>query len=413
MWGLLWTLTMGCDFIRATLVESYPTSYEPVALGVAEANTGPEAVFDGADASRPQLSVTLQAVATGFNQPTDIQFPPNDREHMLVLEKEGRAWLLQRDPQGAFSSRTALLTLTIPSDAEQGLLGAAFHPRFAENGRLFVHHTATTANGDSSRIAEWIITDPSAATWEITAGETILTLPQPYANHNAGQIAFGPDGFLFVGFGDGGWRDDPHEHGQNPQTWLGSMLRIDVDSRTESTAYAIPTDNPFVDDPDIPDETWAYGLRNPWRFSFDPMGRLIVADVGQNAWEEVSIVPRGGNMGWNHWEGSHCFRESCADIAPGTAPIYEYAHTEGQSITGGLVAQHGEGDVLSGKYIFGDFVSGRMWALDLPEVDSQAPATVHALGRWGMLISTFGRDSTGRLYVADFGTGTIYRMDGT
>lgn len=409
-------LLTGCEAIRASIIDVYPTEYVAPELGTAEAGTGPVAVFDGPDARLQRLNVRLRLVADGLSSPTDIQFPPDDPTRMLVLEKDGRAFLLTRGDDGTFGQRRSLVDISVLTSSEQGLLGAAFHPKFAENGKIYFNHVVDHPAGDTTRIAEWIVADPAAAQWEIREQQTILELRQPYANHNAGQLAFGPDGMLYIGFGDGGWRDDPHGHGQNTATWLGAMLRIDIDHQDPGKHYAVPADNPFRDNSAYQPEIWATGLRNPWRCSFDPLGRLIVADVGQNAWEEVSIVPSGGNMGWSGREGRHCFAEACPEPGPQTVidPVYEYSHRSGQSITGGYVATSPEDSAISGKYIFADFVSGRMWALDLPAETSAAPplAEAYALGNWGMLFSTFGRDPSGRLFVADYGKGRIYRIEG-
>lgn len=417
MFGMVVMLSLSaCDSLRAAVMSVYPNEYEAESLGVANAGTGPVAIFDGPDTARPRLNVRLRPAAGEFSSPTDIQFPPGEDDRMLVLEKGGSLWLLHRDDSGTFGARQQIATLDVLTRSEQGLLGAAFHPRFADNGKLYLHYVARQDGHPFSQIAEWTVADPGAAQW--SAGETalILELRQPYANHNAGQLVFGPDGMLYVGFGDGGWRDDPHGHGQDTMTWLGAMLRIDVDRTAPGQNYTVPVDNPFISDTTYRPEIWATGLRNPWRYSFDPRGRLIVADVGQNAWEEVSLVPPGANLGWKNREGRHCFTRQCPDAGTNNLfdPIYAYDHSEGQSITGGYVVTSAEDTALSGRYVFGDFISGRMWAIDLPETTQPAPplATVYALGRWGMLLSTFGRDASGRLFVADYGTGQIYRVEG-
>jgi glucose/arabinose dehydrogenase len=217
---------------------------------------------------------------------------------------------------------------------------------------------------------------------------------------------------LYIGWGDGGWRGDPHNNGQNPMTMLGSMLRIDVNGRSGGRDYAIPQDNPFVRREDGLAEVWAYGLRNPWKYSFAPDGRLIVADVGQDEYEEIDIISRGGNYGWNIREGRHCYRPSSGCRTNELIdPVYEYSHEEGQSVTGGYVYTGERISDLKGRYIFGDFVQGRVWALDLADKNSAMQAEVYTLGKWPLMISTFGRDHDGELYVADFAGGAIYRME--
>jgi len=409
-------LLVGCESIRASLVETHDAEYAAPALGTAAAGTGPVAVFDGPDAGRQKINVRLRRVADGFSQPTDIQFPPGDSSRMLVLEKGGDAWLLSQDDSGPFGQRQKVIDLDVLTASEEGLLGAAFHPKFADNGKLYLNYVLDKPTGDTTRIAEWTVTDPAAAVWSASETQVILEAWQPYANHNAGQVRFGPDGMLYVGFGDGGWRNDPEGHGQDGTTWLGAMLRIDVDRKDPRKHYAVPPDNPFVGNSAYQPEVWATGLRNPWRYAFDPLGRLVVADVGQNAYEEVSIVSAGDNMGWNSREGRHCFTGTCLQPGEGQVvdPIYEYDHEEGQSITGGVVATSSEDTAIRGKYLFGDFVSGRLWAIDLPAEATARPrqAPVYTLGRWGMLFSTFGQDADGRVFVADYQKGRVYRIEG-
>jgi glucose/arabinose dehydrogenase len=231
---------------------------------------------------------------------------------------------------------------------------------------------------------------------------------QPYGNHKAGQLAFGPDGDLYVGFGDGGSEGDPQGNGQNTHTFLGKMLRIDVNHRDSGKAYAIPQDNPFVNTSSFLPEIWALGLRNPWRYSFDSQGRLIVSDVGQDTWEEIDLLEKGRNYGWNIREGKHCYHPPQGCRTQGlTDPIYEYSHDEGIAVIGGYVYDGKAIPSLSGKYVFGDFGSGRLWALTLPDASD-----VFALGRWGVSISTFGRDLQGELYLADYTSGKIYHIAG-
>ena len=400
---------LGCEAFRSTIISVYPTDYEAEDIGTAQAGTGPVAVFDGPDVEKERLNVRLHPVVDGFDMPVDIQFPPGESERMVVLEKGGSAFLLSGPD---FSVREKFLQITVLTASEQGLLGLAFHPDFASNGRLFTNAVIEHSAGEFTRITEWSV-EPGAASWSATEGREVLKVHQPYANHNAGQLAFGPDGHLYIGLGDGGWRNDPDGNGQNGATWLGSMLRIDVDGKAP---YAIPSDNPFLGNSQVADEAWAIGLRNPWKYSFDPSGRLIVADVGQDTTEEVHIVSAGDNLGWALREGRHCFPpedSSCPTEGLGE-PIYTYPRTEGVSITGGFVVTDAAAGALGGKYVFADFASGRMWALDLPTAVSPGDpeSKVYALGRWGLLVSTFGRDGQGQVYLADFGKGGIYRIEG-
>lgn len=410
------------DDMRNQMVKLYPSGYKaqpnPAGLvpeftsnGPAEAVAQPE---NGAQARvSPQLKIALTRVVSGISAPTDIQFAPGRPELMLVAEKGGALkWFRLNDNKSG-----TLMTLKVLTDSEQGLLGLAFHPRFSENGKFYVNYIAQKDGKDVTRISEWQVT-PGKPLEELTPGSerVIIEIVQPYANHNAGQLAFGPDGFLYLGLGDGGWADDPHKAGQNLKTLLAKMLRLDVDKTSGDKAYGIPADNPFVGRSDVLPEIYAYGLRNPWRYSFAPDGRLIVADVGQNTWEEVSLLPKGGNLGWSKRESAHCFPpNSQCESAGFVEPIFEYSHEVGKSITGGYVYMGTRIPALAGRYVVGDFVMGKLWALELPPVGAPAgllpSEKVLDLGRWPMLISTFGRDPQGEVYVADYGEGVIYRLD--
>ena len=306
-----------------------------------------------------------------------------------------------------------MLTIDVPTRSEQGLLGLAFHPKFEDNGRFFVNHIVDVDGEQRTRVTEFAGLEAPGS------GRTVIEIPQPYANHNGGQVAFGPDGMLYVGMGDGGWRDDPKGHGQNGATLLGSMLRIDVDGRDDGLGYAVPPDNPWVGQAGVAPEAWAIGLRNPWRYSFTPDGRLLVADVGQNTYEEVNLVSAGDNLGWKVREGRSCFPPGDGADCPTPVegglqdPIYVYDHDEGASITGGFVYTGPSIPALQGRYVFGDFVSGRLWAIPVPAEavpPSPPPVEAAALGRFPVLVSTFAQGPDGELYLADFKDGTVYRL---
>lgn len=361
-------------------------------------------------------------VAQGLSQPVDIQFVPGQARQIVVLEKGGRArWieLLGSEASAAPATTPAsaggtatpggvdVVTLAVHSHSELGLLGLAFHPRYTENGLFYLNHNPRDGGPLRTRISEWQLPAPLIGKQAARESRTLLEIDQPYANHDGGQLAFGTDGYLYVGMGDGGSRADPQNHGQNLQSLLGKMLRIDVNS---SPGYAIPPDNPFTHAPGVRPEIWAYGLRNPWRFSFDPAGRLIAADVGQDDYEEVDWVGPGDNLGWKVREAAHCFapRESC----PSTGlvdPIFEYDHSLGSSITGGHVYLGRELPWLAGKYVLADFVSGRVWALELPERRGDT-AQARELGRFPHAISAFARDADGELYALDFALGLVLRL---
>ena len=291
---------------------------------------------------------------------------------------------------------------------EAGLFCLAFHPDYRANGRLFAFYTHHDGSGLSVRLAEFGVSpdDPDRA---LPASERVLlSVPQPAPSHNGGQIAFGPDGMLYLSLGDGEDPNDPHRHGQDRGTLLGSILRLDVDRRDPGLEYAVPPDNPFaaLDDGSRP-EIWAYGLRNPWRFSFDRLdGALWAGDVGQNTWEEINRVEKGGNYGWSQMEGFHCFPPgSACDPAAFDLPFFEYNHAEGLSVTGGYVYRGSRLPDLQGSYVFGDFASRRVWALD----PGQAPAASRLLGTSPSALVSFGEDEDGELYVVGF-DGRIYRL---
>lgn len=413
MIALLSFLTVGgCDTLRATVVDLYPQSYAPdlaagsgVTVGPTEPHTWPSGVprFSTDDAQRTQAAVHLQPVLTGTTQPTEMVFFPDSDSEGLLLEKGG---VLQQFDLTT-GSITELMRLSVSTESEQGLLGAALHPQYATNATFYLHTSQKRSGDKVGVISEWKYNSGTPS-----RTRTVLEVVQPYANHNGGTIAFGPDGYLFVGLGDGGWRDDPHNHGQTGTTLLGSMLRIDVDGTSGDKGYAVPDDNPWVGNAGVADEAWAIGLRNPWKFSFTPDGDLIVADVGQNAFEEVNLVRAKDNLGWNTKEASHCFPEGRNCTTAGLVdPIYEYPHREGKSITGGYVSTSSAVPAIEGMYVFGDFVTGRLWAIDVPKIadGTQVPAT--ALGQWPVLPSTFARSASGRLFVTDFGSGTVFRID--
>ena len=393
----------GCDDIRRFLVAKLTPTYEAPAFQAEGGGAIPEA-----KAALPVPAVGLVKVAEGFTEPTDVQFVPGAPLLAVVLQKSGTARVvdLASNPGKLL---TDLLRVEVRSESELGLLGLAFHPDFKTNGRFFINHTPKSG-AMRTVISEWK-TDPAAVgTVAAKPVRDLLSFSQPYQNHDGGQLQFGPDGMLYIGTGDGGFRADPKRAGQDLGTLLGKMLRIDVDQVPEGKTYGIPKDNPFVDRKGARAEIWAWGLRNPWRFSFDAAGRLWVADVGQDSFEEVDVVARGDNLGWNVMEGRHCFEaESCKNQGM-VAPVFEYGREMGTSITGGYTYHGTRMAALTGRFVFADFTSGRMWALAPPK-EPGAPADVLELPRQRMLISTFGRDAQGEVYVAGFGSGALFRLE--
>lgn len=346
-------------------------------------------------AASKEDAMRLDLVANGFVSITDIQFMPGDSTRAVVLQKNGKAWILNLKD----NSRGELFTVPVKTPSEMGLLGLAFHPAFGKNQKFYVHYNP---RDDLSRVSEWQwVQDKKTGTVACTEQRVLLEVEQPYQNHNGGSLVFGPDGLLYIGFGDGGWRGDPENRAQDLKSLLGKMLRLNVDEKKSGT---------------IKPEIFASGLRNPWKYSFDSKGRLIAGDVGQDKWEEITFVRKGANLGWRVYEGSHCYdpTKDCAKLLPdATPPIAEYSHDIGKSVTGGFEYTGSRIKDLKGRYVFGDFVSGRIWSIELPAKDHAGTIAERGLkghGKWDILISTFARDDSGELYVGDFAGGGIYRI---
>jgi len=354
------------------------------------------------------FATTLTEVSSGFERPVAVTNTGYD-ERLFVVEQTGRIRILE-DGQ-VLATPFLDVSAKISTGGERGLLSVAFHPDYDDNGRFFVNYTDRAGN---TVISEYrVSSEPNVAAAD--SERVLLTFEQPYANHNGGQLAFGLDGYLYIGTGDGGAANDPLNAGQDLSTLLGKLLRIDVDNDVDNgDPYAVPEGNPFVGQEGARPEIWAYGLRNPWRFSFDQQtGDLFIADVGQNAFEEVNFQPSsstgGENYGWRVAEGAHCFEpaQGC-DTAGITMPIMEYSHRSGagRSITGGYLYRGNAVSTLEDAYIFGDFVSGNIWASTF---NGENWATVQ-LFNTNYAIAAFGQDAAGELYVLDYNTGTLYRF---
>jgi len=295
---------------------------------------------------------------------------------------------------------------------EEGLLGVAFHPKYKSDGRFFVYYT-TTDTPQMSVISSFRVSKDNPDRADPKSEVEIMRIKQPFWNHNGGTIIFGPDGYLYVGLGDGGSAKDPFGNGQNLGTWLGSILRIDVDRKEKGRNYAIPADNPFVNRKGAKPEIYAYGLRNVWRMAFDPVTKKLWAgDVGQDLWEEIDIIVKGGNYGWNLREGKHPFGPAGSgprrDLID---PIWEYHHSIGKSITGGHVYRGKRVPQLIGRYVYADYVSGKIWALSYNERTRKVTANQEIPGN-KMPVITFGEDEAGEIYfciVSPTGQG-IYRF---
>jgi glucose/arabinose dehydrogenase len=378
--------------------------------------TPPPGESPSAAAATPSLTVAspppespvvrLQPVAGGFERPVYVTDAGDGSGRLFVVEKRGIIRVVEGGEVAAepFLDITSLVT----SDGnEQGLLGLAFHPRYPEDPRLYVAYTAK--DDGANTLAEFRVSDDPAHA-DQGSRRVLLAIPDSRPNHNGGMVAFGPDGYLYFGTGDGGGGGDPDRTAQDLGSLLGKILRLDVSA---GDPYAIPDDNPFAGTAGARPEIWAYGLRNPWRWSFDrATGDLFIADVGQNDFEEVDFEPAGGgggvNYGWSVMEGSHCFRppEGC-NQAGLTLPIYDFGRDDGCSVTGGYVYRGSEFPALEGRYFFTDYCGGWLRAL-LP--DGEGAWAVEDVGTTNGGVSSFGEDEAGELYLVGDSDGTLYRL---
>ena len=352
------------------------------------------------------VEVRLEPVVTGLNQPLDLVNAGDGTGRLFVVEQAGRVRVLQN---GTLTNEPFLdISDKTEGGGEQGLLGLAFHPDYVDNGLFYVNYTDLQ---DNTVVAEYQVSaDPARA--DADSETVLLTIPQPYRNHNGGDLAFGPDGYLYIATGDGGSGGDPLDSGQSLDTHLGKLLRIDVNGGDAAggTPYAVPADNPFVNTAGALPEIWAYGLRNPWRFSFDrDTGDLYIGDVGQNAFEEIDFQNAdsagGENYGWNVMEGFHCYNADSCDESGLVLPIAEYPHSEGKSVTGGYVYRGAAIPELVGQYVYGDFGSGRVWRAQ----QQNGEWTSELLLESGLNIAGFGTDEAGELYVVAI-NGGVYRL---
>jgi glucose/arabinose dehydrogenase len=358
------------------------------------------------------LSVVVNRAfpALTFAQPLAMVQPPGDSGRWFLAEQGGRVLVFPNQPAAAAATVAVDLTDRVVSGGEAGLLGIAFHPRFADNGEVFLSYTAA-GNPLVSRISRFL--SPDRTTIDPASEQILLTLDQPFANHNGGHILFGPDGFLYAGFGDGGSAGDPLGNAQNTGNLFGAILRLNVDAAAPGLPYAIPPDNPFAAGGGRA-EIFAWGLRNPWRFNFDrATGTLWAGDVGQNAWEEVDVIVRGGNFGWDVREGAHCFEPAAGCPTAGLIdPVAEYPHAAGSadcSVTGGYVYRGAASPALQGTYLFGDFCSGIIRGLPLG-ADGLPTAAPSVLAASGLNISSFAERNDGELFVLDLVGGGIYQL---
>ena len=359
-----------------------------------------------ASPSSPAGGFTTKLVASGFKRPTFVTNAGDGSGRLFVVEKRGVISVIDKDGNKEADPFLDITSLVRSSGSEQGLLGLAFHPDFAKNGRFFVDYTATNAD---NTVAEFQVktagdsADPASL-------KVLLAVPDQYPNHNGGMLAFGPDGFLYIAMGDGGSGGDPDGNGENLGAYLGKILRVDVNT---GDPYGIPTTNPFLKIAGARSEIWAYGLRNPWRFTFDrDTGDLWIGDVGQNKYEEIDFqaaADKGGvNYGWNTMEGLHCYKpETGCDQTGLVKPIFEYSHDDGCSVTGGYVYRGKAVAALAGRYLFTDYCKAKLWATTR---SASGEFTTVELGDLPGGVTSFGEDEAGELYIALDVEGAIYKF---
>jgi glucose/arabinose dehydrogenase len=398
-----------------------PTSAQGTASSSASAISGsapPSAASGSPPSAAPSvaapfdpagLKVGLDTVAGGLDAPLAVTSAGDGSGRIFVTEQGGQIRIVR----GGTLVATPFLDIAsrITSGGERGLLGLAFHPKFPSDPRFFVNYTDT--NGDT-QVSSFTVDPGTPDVADPSSEVKILHIAQPYANHNGGALVFGPDGFLYISTGDGGSGGDPQGNGQSLTTLLGKILRIDVDRADGAQPYAIPPDNPFVGRAGAKPEIYLYGLRNPWRISFDRATRdLWIGDVGQSAWEEVDVAragTSGENYGWNTMEGNHCFNPPSGCSKTGlTLPVAEYGHDAGCTVIGGNVYRGTAQPSLAGGYFFGDYCSGTIWAID-PASDALRAPTVVSTG--SASLSSFGEDEAGELYATDIAGGKLLRVTG-
>ena len=383
---------------------STPAATAPAATDASSGEPGPTPAASLPPAHPDRVSITLEPFVAIDGAPLAIAYPPDGSNRLFVAAQDGRIWVV--DDGEVLAEPLLDLRSVTEGGGEQGLLGLAVHPAFPDDPRIFVDYTDKA--GDTV-VASYAIDPANPDLADPATALRIIGVDQPYANHNGGALAFGPDGQLYVSLGDGGSGGDPHDNGQRLDTLLGKILRLDIDPSTASQPYTTPTGNPFVNGGGLP-EIWHYGLRNPWRMSFDrATGDLWIGDVGQSSFEEIDTALRGRgglNYGWNRAEGNHCFRDGACDLGDFIAPIAEYGRDLGCTVIGGYVYRGTAYPVLAGTYLFADYCEGRIMAIDPATTGTAAPITV-GIGSSG--ISAFGEDEAGELYITNLG-GQVSRV---
>ncbi|MCH8210518.1 MAG: PQQ-dependent sugar dehydrogenase [Planctomycetes bacterium] len=369
------------------------------------------------DESLPTVRLSRAFPRLTFTRPIYLTHAGDGSDRLFVVEQRGRILVFQnRSDVTAAQEFLDIRPIVRMRHNEEGLLALAFHPKYAENGRFYVYYTASDPRrGVLSRFSV-SVDDPGRA--DPSSEQVILEVEQPWGNHNGSTVLFGPDGYLYMSLGDGGAANDPHNNGQDLSTLLATIIRIDIDRQDPDRNYAIPKDNPFVNRPGARGEIWAYGLRNIWRMSFDrETGDLWGGDIGQGKFEEIDLIVKGGNYGWNIREGKHDFRPR-ESAEPLIDPVVEYGRREGLSVTGGYVYRGDRVPQLRGAYIYADYVSRKIWGLRY----EGGKVTMHReifSGSGRAYVTSFGEDAAGELYICAFDSpdgrggsdGRIYRLN--
>jgi uncharacterized repeat protein (TIGR03806 family) len=374
--------------------------------GLDERPANPDCVAMARPPSDANVKLTRTFPSLSFTHPVGVMQAPNDPASWYVIDQTGRLVQFADDPSASTTTTFADIRseVTYNGTGEEGLLGAAFDPKNGAAGPVYLFFSTGNSSRPISRLSRFQVKDGVV---DVTSEQILLEIQKKYSNHNGGNIVFGPDGFLYLGIGDGGSANDPDGNGQNTNVLLAKMLRIDVSG---TGAYTIPPDNPFADGVSGRPEIYAWGMRNPWRWSFDSVtGDLWVGDVGQDTWEEVDEVVRGGNYGWNAKEASHCFAANPCDGEGWIDPIVEYNHTDGKSITGGVVVRGGPlSAALEGSFLYADYVTGKLWAVVHDAITGDPSGEL--LLETGVNISSFGRAADGRVLVVGY-DGTLYQLE--
>ncbi len=375
---------------------------------VASYNRSSLTLFAGKTKAEAKVQLKVAFPNLTFDLPVEFVSPNDGTNRNFVIAQKGKIHVFKNDANVKNAPVFLDITRKVTSGGERGLLGLAFHPDFKKNGYFYVNYTRGGKDLETA-ISRFRVSKTNANAADATSEEVLLTYKQPFNNHNGGKVAFGKDGYLYIAVGDGGSGGDPQNNGQNRAVLLGKILRIDVDKRGGNLKYAIPADNPFIGNKDgFREEIFAYGLRNPWRFSFDKTtGDLWAGDVGQNKIEEVDIIKNGQNYGWKVMEANECFKSANCDKEGLALPVWSYPQggATGRSVTGGHVYRGKKLPALIGKYIYGDHVTGNMWTL----TGNQAGKYDNAfLIQHSGSIASFGEDANNELYVCSYGDGKIY-----